>query len=133
VSVGKLSGPRQPSRQQAAPRSLPQPRRGTNGPTSDLEFSVTGPGVTSIAAKLRAKTTGVSPFAIALAVTMTMIGGGLASLLTALACRIGGVTGLPVGAFCLVAPALAVITYMIISCCRPVTQDDSHQAGSGDQ
>lgn len=132
MSIGKLSEPRQPSRQGPAPRSLPA-QRGTDGPTSDLEFSVTGRGMSSIAAKLRAKTTGVSPFALALAVAMTMIGAGVTSLLMALACRLADVTGLLVGVFCLVAPVLAVIAYVVVSCCRPVTQDGSHHARFGDQ
>ena len=132
MSIGRSSDARQSIRQGAAPRSLPA-RRGTDGPTADLEFSVTGRGISGFAAKLRAKTTGVSPFAIALAVAMTMIGAGVTSLLTALACRLAGVTGLPVGVFCLVAPVLAVIAYIVISCCRPVTEEDSHRAGPGDQ
>ena len=132
MSIGKSSEPRQSSRQGTAPRSLPA-WRGTDGPTSELEFSVTGRGISSVAAKLRAKTTGVSPFAIALAVAMTMIGAGLTSLLTALACRLAGVTGLPVGVFCLVAPVLAVITYVVVSCCRPVTQEGSRRALPADQ
>ncbi len=78
--------------------------------------------MSSIAAKLRAKTTGVSPFAIALAVAMTMIGAGVTSLLMALACRLADVTGLLVGVFCLVAPVFAVIAYVVVSCCRPVTR-----------
>jgi hypothetical protein len=131
VSIAKSSEPGQSSRRGAAPRSVPA-RRGTDGPTSDLEFSLTGRGISSIAAKLRAKTTGVSPFAIALAVAMTMIGAGVTSLLTALACRLAGVTGLLVEVFCLVAPVLAVIAYVVVSCCRPVTQEGSHRA-PGDQ
>jgi hypothetical protein len=126
VSIRKSSEPSRRSRQGTAPPSLPA-RRGTNGPTSDLEFSVTGRGIYGIAAKLRAKTTGVPPFAIALAVAMTMIGAGVTSLLTALACRLAGVTGLPVGLFCLVAPVLAIIAYVVVSCCRPVTQKGSRR------
>jgi hypothetical protein len=128
VSSGQSPEAKQPSLQKRAPRSLPSGPpawRESDGPTSDLEFSVTGPQVAGIAAKLRAKTTGVSPFAMAIAVAMTMIGGSVASLVTAVACRIAGVTGVPVGVFSLLAPPLAIVTYVIVSCCRPVTQAES--------